>query len=302
MNRFVPRPKGPPLNALRAFETAARCGSFTAASDELCVTPGAIAQHIKTLEAWAGGKLFTRKAHGVELTDLGSDVLPRFVDAFDSLGDAVQALRTRAMPNQVRIVALPSVAQMWLSPRLPEIRRTYSDLSISVFTAEVPPNLKREQFDLAIFYEDLPADPAHIEIDRDIIFPVCSPQIAKQLTSPADLNQVTCLHDASWQDDWTLWVKGTAQADEIHTTGPSYSLYSLMLEEARNHAGIMIGHKALVQDLIETGELVAPFKEELCLKRCLSIATQANDSNESILQQLVASLIAPANPKVRVAD
>ena len=101
MNISPPRPKGPPLNALRAFETAARRGSFTAAADELCVTPGAIAQHIKTLESWAGARLFIRQAHGVKLTTLGSDILPGFVSAFDQLGDAVQTLRARAEPHNI---------------------------------------------------------------------------------------------------------------------------------------------------------------------------------------------------------
>ena len=65
MSVLPPRPKGPPLNALRAFETAVRHGSFTVAADELCVTPGAVAQHVKSLEAWADAKLFTRHVHGV---------------------------------------------------------------------------------------------------------------------------------------------------------------------------------------------------------------------------------------------
>ena len=85
-----PRPKGPPLNALRAFEAAARLGSFSAAGHELCVTPGAVAQHIKSVEAWAGGRLFVRRAQGVALTALGAGILPAFVTAFDHLGEAVQ--------------------------------------------------------------------------------------------------------------------------------------------------------------------------------------------------------------------
>ena len=114
-----PRPKGPPLNALRAFEAAARRGSFSAAADELCVTPGAVAQQVKSLEAWAGARLFLRHAQGVELTALGLDVLPGFVAAFDRLGEAAQALRSQAAPDTIGIAALPSIAQLWLSPRLP---------------------------------------------------------------------------------------------------------------------------------------------------------------------------------------
>ena len=104
------RPKGPPLNALRAFESAARLGGFAAAASELCVTPGAITQHIKTLEAWVGAPLFKRHSKGVVLTTLGESTFNEFVQAFDQLGSAVQNLRSRAAPDTVRIAALPSIA------------------------------------------------------------------------------------------------------------------------------------------------------------------------------------------------
>ena len=285
------RPKGPPLNALRAFETAARCGSFTAAAEELCVTPGAIAQHIKTLESWAGADLFERKSHGVELTALGRDILPGFTQAFDGLAEAVLSLRTRAQPDQIRIAALPSVAQLWLSPRLPGIRTKYPDLAISVFASEQPPNLKREQFDLCFFYQDEPLDSDCRRIEVDAIFPVCAPQLAQRLEKPEDLSTVACLHDVTWNEDWKKWAQGIAPKTELHTVGPSFSLYSLMLEEARNGAGVMIGHGALVQDHLDRGELVRVFDDEVSLERSLTVRFQPGASNESVLGEIVESLI-----------
>ena len=285
------RPKGPPLNALRAFETAARCGSFTAAADELCVTPGAIAQHIKTLENWAGAELFKRKSHGVELTALGRDILPGFTLAFDTLADAVLSLRTRAQPDQIRIAALPSVAQLWLSPRLPSIRAEYPDLAISVFASEQPPNLKREQFDLCFFYQDEPLDSDCRRIEVDAIFPVCAPQLAGRLEQLEDLSTVACLHDVTWNQDWKHWTREIAPGTELHTVGPSFSLYSLMLEEARNGAGVMIGHRALVQDHLERGELVAAFDGVVTLERSLTVRFQPGASNQSTLSRIVESLI-----------
>ncbi|EFO33384.1 HTH-type transcriptional regulator TrpI [Roseibium sp. TrichSKD4] len=118
-----PRPKGPPLNALRAFEAAARLGSFSLAALELNVSPGAVAQHVKAIELWAGASLFERHAQGVRLNQIGERVLPDFEAAFDLLADASRKLRLAAAPSEIRIAALPSVAQLWLSPRLPKIRR-----------------------------------------------------------------------------------------------------------------------------------------------------------------------------------
>ena len=107
-----PRPKGPPLNALRAFEAAARLGSFARAANELCVTPGAVAQHISSLESWAGAPLFQRRARGVALSPLGRAVAPALGEAFDRLADASHLLRRMAAPAQIRIATLPSIAQL----------------------------------------------------------------------------------------------------------------------------------------------------------------------------------------------
>ena len=102
-----PRPKPPPLNALRAFEAAARLGGFSAAAQELCVTQGAIAQQIKHLEDWAGATLFVRHARGVRLSAAGKAVLPRLGEAFDALGDVTQTLRRESAASEVRIADNP---------------------------------------------------------------------------------------------------------------------------------------------------------------------------------------------------
>src|SRR6218665_3995901 len=107
-----PRPRSIPLNALRAFEAAARLGSFVAAAQELGVTPGAVAAHIKGLEAEIGAPLFERQKRGIMATALAQRVLPDFIAAFDALGTAAQALRREAAPQQVHIAALPAVAQL----------------------------------------------------------------------------------------------------------------------------------------------------------------------------------------------
>ena len=277
MGKFTHRPKGPPLNALRAFETAARHGSFSAAANELSVTPGAIAQHIKTLEEWSGSKLFERHPQGVTLTATGSKILPEFVTAFDRLGEAVQSLRSHTTPDEIRIAALPSIAQLWLSPRLPEIRSRHRELKLSVWALEFPPNLKREPFDLNLFFEPLPGDPAHIEICRDSLFPVCSPALAAELDSPQDLAAKTCLHDSRWSGDWKLWLDAVCPGLAIDTAGPTFSLYSLALEEARNGAGVLIGHEPLVRRHLEQGTLVAPFAERVASNSRLALETTAPD-------------------------
>ena len=140
-----PRPKDLPLTALRAFEAAARLGGFSAAAPQLGVTPGAITAHVKTLETALGAALFDRTTRGVRLTALGRRVLPEFVAAFDALGAAVQTLRREAAPRTVHIATLPSIAQLWLSPRLPALRAAAPEIAISITAMETPPNLKRRR-------------------------------------------------------------------------------------------------------------------------------------------------------------
>jgi len=288
-----PRSKGPPLNALRAFEAAARLGGFAAAGDELCVTPGAIAQHVKALEAWAGAQLFERRSQGVQLTPLGASVMNDFDTAFDLLGEAVQTLRSRAAPTDIRIAALPSVAQLWLSPRLPAIRSAAPEVTVSVTAMEWRPNLRREPFDLAVFFEDMPVSPGSIDLCQDVIFPVCAPTVAVRLRHPSNLANMTCLHDTNWSEDWDLWITSALQGQSFDTRGPVFSLYSLAVEEAQNGAGVLIGHEPLVRSHLECGALVAPFQTRVTLDRTLSIAVAkpavANAVMDGIIEALKAS-------------
>lgn len=285
-----PRPKGPPLNALRAFEAAARLGGFALAADELCVTPGAVAQHIKSLEAWVGTDLFERRSQGVQLTRVGARVLPEFVAAFDQLGEAVQTLRARAAPKHIRIVTLPSIAALWLSPQLPVIRAAVPDVTISIIAMETPPNLKRETFDLSIFYEAGGASSGAIELASDVLFPVCAPAVAKRLKTPFDLAEMTCLHDASWSGDWALWMDAFMPDTPIDVRGPVYSLYSLAVEEAKNGAGVLIGHEALIRRHLDTGDLVAPFKGQVTQDRKLVMRVARSAVSNPTLDEIINRL------------
>lgn len=281
-----PRPKGSPLNALRAFEAAARLGGFARAADELCVTSGAITQQIKGLEDWVGTALFDRQAQGVQLTRAGAEVAADFTAAFDDLGRAVQRMRTTAGVRVVQIATLPSIAQLWLSPRLPAIRSTYPDLTISVTALEGPPNLLRAGFDIGIFYSEAPASECHIRLQQDQIFPVCAPEVAARLTGLDDLDDAVLIGDATWAQDWDIWL-GTSGATR---KGPSYSLYSLAVEEAVQGAGVLIGHHALVAAHLAAGTLQEPFQNRIHLDQHLALmlprAPQAGDVMQSLCQML----------------
>lgn len=267
-----PRPRMPPLNALRAFEAAARHESFAKAADELGVTPAAVSHQVKALEAWLGSALFARHAQGLHLTEAGRAALPAFSTAFDAMGLAVQELRISAPRPQVSIAALPSIAQLWLAPRLPALRSALPALRPSIHALEEPPDFRREPFDLAIFLtRHAPAGSRAFKLCDDVIFPVCAPALAQQLKTPADLSSQLLLWDTTWTGDWSLWFEAAGVKGPSIDTGSEFSLYSMALQAAIDGAGVLMGHEALVSRALAAGSLVAPFPRRVATGLSLSI-------------------------------
>lgn len=254
-----------PLNALRAFEAAARTGAFTLAAAELGVTPGAVTAHVKALEERLGAALFDRQARGVRLTALGLAAVEELTGAFDALAGAEARLRALALPREVQIATLPAIAQLWLSPRLPALRAAAPEISVSITALEAPPNLKRSLHDLSLF----PAESGGRLLAGDELFPVCAPGLAARLTRVEDLAAVPCLSDTAWDRDWEHWL--AAVGAKVAVRGPAFSLYALAVEEAVNGAGVLMGHGALVAGHLQRGTLVAPFPQRVALEKGLRL-------------------------------
>jgi LysR family glycine cleavage system transcriptional activator len=286
-----PRPRGPSLNALRAFESAARLGGFSKASEELNVSPGAIAQHVKTLEAWADAPLFERHAQGLSLTSVGQAALAPLTDAFDQMGEAAQSLRAFARPRVLHIAALPSVAQLWLAPRLPRLRADLPNHEISVTALETPPNLAREAYDLALFFA---RDGGEV-IEEDEIFPVCTPQLARAIGSAEDLAQMPCLRDSTWAGDWDLWALAERGAHPLRPRGPSFSLYALAVEEVLGGAGVLMAHRPLLRAHLAAGRLVNPLTSSLKTGLALRLFRRPGAPTKA-LERLADHLLAEGQP------
>ena len=273
----------PALNALKAFEAAARHESFAQAAAELGVTAAAVSHQVKALEAWLGSALFARHAQGLSLTETGKRVLPSIVRAFDAMGDAVQTHAAASPQRQLAIAALPSVAQLWLAPRLPALRKLFPNLQPSIHALEEPPNFRREPFDLAIFYRERPS-PELIEktVCDDIIFPVCAPALAAELRTPSDLANVQLLFDTSWTRDWPIWLRAAGVPHIETRSGLGFSLFSLALQAAIDGAGVLVAHEALVSEALAAGTVVAPFAVKASTGASLSILYRANASDDAV--------------------
>jgi LysR family glycine cleavage system transcriptional activator len=125
----------PPLNAIKAFEAAARHGSFTRAAVELCVTHGAVSRQIRALEEWLGVKLFVRTSRNAVVTEAGAALLNETGPALDRLAAAAERLRQRRFQQSLRVAALPTFAMRWLIPRLPAFQRDHPEIEVRLITA-----------------------------------------------------------------------------------------------------------------------------------------------------------------------
>ena len=157
------------------------------------------------------------------------------------MGLAVQELRISAPRPQVSIAALPSIAQLWLAPRLPALRAALPALRPSIHALEEPPDFRREPFDLAIFLtRQAPAGSRAFKLCDDFIYPVCAPALARQLKTPADLAAQLLLWDTTWTGDWALWFEAAGVKGPSIESGSEFSLYSMRAAAHRqpaDHAG-----------------------------------------------------------------
>lgn len=263
----------PPLVALRAFDAAARHGSFREAAEELGVTPGAVSRHVKALEMRLGLRLFDRFNRSVRLTADGVRLAQGVADAFERLESALDAVRP-GRSRQLRISALPSLASKWLSPRLHRFSEENPDLDLIVFAEDRLADLSHGEADVALRYGEgpYPGQTARRLLDERLI-PVCAPSFAaaRQLNRPADLLDVVLIHE-TWHDmpyadrlGWRAWFESAGVDDPRvhHLRGPHFSHSHLALEAALSGRGVALTSAPLAADDLREGRLIQPVDHAL---------------------------------------
>ncbi len=253
----------PPLNALRAFEAAARHLSFTRAAAELNVTQAAISHQVKALEARLGVPLFRRVNRGLLLTEEGQRYLPPVRDAFDQLASATDQLKRHDATGALTVSVVPSFAAKWLVPRLTRFRERAPEIDVRISATDHLVDFDRDAVDLGIRYgagkwPTLLVD----ELFSDNFFPVCGPDLAsaaRPLDRPADLRQHVLLHEEQTMVDWETWLAAAGARDVDATRGPMFSHGDLVVQAALDGQGVALGRTPLVEDDLASGRLVKPF-------------------------------------------
>lgn len=256
--------KLPPLNSLRAFEAAARLGSFSRAADELCVTHGAISRHVQQLEAWLGHALFMRYNRRVELTEAGRRYLAEVGASFDRIALATAQQMQHARQKVLRINAPATFSLRWLVPRLSSFQLVNPGVEVRLSTSNEPIQKLRDEVDLIIRGGPQNVD-GYVaeEFLSEVRLPVCAPKLLakKRLKKPADLAKFTLLHAATYPSMWPDWLAATGNSGLTPRQSLTFEHFYLTLQGALDGLGIAMGPIALVADDIAEGRLVVPFKE-----------------------------------------
>ncbi|MFO0994031.1 MAG: transcriptional regulator GcvA [Hyphomicrobiales bacterium] len=255
----------PPLNALKAFEAAARHLSISQAANELCVTPAAISHQVRLLEDHIGLPVFERSGRSLVLTDAGQAGLDFIRDGFAKFNAAMDAIDSLGEIGVLSVSVAPSFAAKWLLPRLDSFHEKHADIDVHVSASMQLTDFAKDGIDIAIRYgpgryPDLVSE----KLLDETVTPVCSPALLQSLGTPriaADLSSFALLHDDSPDNDpscpdWSMWLKAAGASEIDASRGPRFNQASLVIEAAVLGRGVALAKYALAEADIKAGRLV----------------------------------------------
>lgn len=256
----------PPLNALKAFEAAARHLSFTKAAEELFVTQAAVSHQIKILEEHLGLKLFLRKNRSLLLTEEGQGYFLDIKEIFSQLIDSTEKLLARGAKGSLTVSLTPSFAIQWLVPRLSKFNELHPEIDVRIKAQDHDENSLTDDVDVAIYYgrghwSGVQTHKLHTEY----LVPLCSPLLLsgpKPLDQPRDLEHHTLLHDMT-RRAWKAWTKTAGVRNVQVNQGPIFSHSSMVLQAAVHGQGVALGNSVLAKPDIDAGRLIIPFSHSL---------------------------------------
>jgi LysR family glycine cleavage system transcriptional activator len=252
------------LNAIKAFEAAARLGSFTRAAEELNVTHGAVSRQIRLLEDWLGVRLFLRTSRNSVPTQAGTELLAEASHALDRLAAVSRRMQNRARARGLlHVSALPTFAMRWLIPRLPDFQRDHPGLELRIVTASTPAEQFRMDVDAVISGPSRQPGWVGSGFLGEARLPVLSPDLMRklQLRTPADLERHTLLHAATLREAWPRWLAAADVPDLKPARDQIFEHFYFAIQAALEGLGVVMGPLALIGDELRAGRLLAPISE-----------------------------------------
>jgi len=255
------RRKLPPLNAVKAFEAAARLGGFTAAGEELFVSPGAISRHVANLETFLGITLFKRGHNDVRLTEEGAEYLTKVSGALSAIEDASRRASEPGDNQSLHIHVLPTFAEYWLLPRLGAFRTEHPDARIQLTTSMEETDWDTDSADIAVYASVGGWNERGIHLFDTTISPVCGPQWREAANldvqiSPNELLDWPLLSSVIKTTDWLRWFHACELQPDSATPQYLFGSSSMAYKAAMNGLGAVCAELTFVSQACAQGQLL----------------------------------------------
>lgn len=291
--------KSSQVSALHTFMLVAQYPSFSAAAKELHITTGAISQQLLQLESKIGFSLFERHSRGVKLTEAGETLRAVVQRSFHDIEESLHNLEQRENRKEIRLKLTPSLAFKWLLPKLEDFYHQNPDIQVQLFAEGALVDSERKDFDLAIDYGPFPYNRKNSELlMAESLLPVMSPSYLKAHPWLQNIgnnqnywDEVNLLHDAMpWAKaprdyEWLYWA--SEMGVEISTLkGHFFNRTDMAMSAAEANVGIAMARSMLLQNELETGKLISPFKPILANAGYFLITHNPNETTATFTQWL----------------
>lgn len=290
------------MEALIAFESAARHQSFTRSADELALTQSAVGRQIACLEDYVGVPLFSRIKKRLHLTDVGQLYARQVRAALEKIeGDTLAAMAHRGAGGILELAVIPTFATRWLIPRLPSFYAAHADITLNLSTRAEPFMFEGTDFDAAIHFGN-PVWPGTVarHLFGEELTPVCSPALLasagadRRELAPAALSGFTLLHQSARPHAWREWLSEAGVLDVPCMRGQRYELFSMLVEAARAGLGMALVPRFFVLNELASGELVAPLGQTLRKEKGYYLVYPEAKQNAPLLQAFESWLLLTA--------
>jgi LysR family transcriptional regulator, glycine cleavage system transcriptional activator len=248
----------PPLEHLPCIEAVARLGSFTAAADELGITHSAVSRRVHTVESWLGTTLFERHARGVTLTPAGQRFLLTVTEALALVGRFAEQWRPGRRVSTVKVSLVPSMARLWLLPRMHALQGTPQDLRFEIVTEHRLTRFEQDDTDIAVRYG--PGEWSGFRswpLFSETLVPVASAQLAEALGSTADavaISRQPLIHDSDTRL-WRVWFAQTGTKFRTKPDDRRFEDYDMVLIAAAAGLGVALLRSPLADDFARAAHL-----------------------------------------------
>jgi LysR family glycine cleavage system transcriptional activator len=288
----------PPLNALRAFEAAARAGSYVAAAEELGVSPAAVSQQVRNLEEFLGKKLFMRFNNRVVLTDAGQAVYAGASECLQAISTLTEQIMSGHARSRLVISVITSVAERWLESRLAAFARQHPSLRIDLRVEPDPVDFARQNIDLRICYgANLYTEMTVILLKQDEVLPLCSPLYLERNVDAKALGMNAVPHDdlihTNWgpmffsHPTWKAWYAKAGLNRPDDSKGYQIGTSGLVLDMARDGVGVALGQRMMASGDLAAGRLVPLSDVTITLGHPYCIVHPHSKSRKAGLQALI---------------